>query len=200
MAESIVQLPAPTVKLRSWNRTVGANSVDSEAVWLEDPHDASYTFTASQILTTTAASHMIQIMAGASLNVRVHRIMVRQHAAPAGVNSLELQVVRLTTAGTGGTAITPSKMDNSDGASGATAQTLPTVKGTEGAIAYSKSLWLGTVALGPFGESWDWPQHPHMKPLIIPAGAANGIALKNVTGIATSTLVIVVELTETSFV
>lgn len=200
MAESLVQVTEGVgKKLHTWQRTVGANSVEDDFNLPGEYPLASYTVTATGVSSATAASHMMQIMAGASLNVRIRRIRVNQLAAAAGVNTIDFSIVRLTTAGTGGTAITPSKLDNSDSASGATAMTLPTVKGTEGSIAWDEAIWVGTAAIPPSPGRWEWVQHPFSKPILIPAGAANGIAIKN-TALASATFSIVVELVETSFI
>ena len=58
---------------------------------------------------------------------------------------------------------------------------------------------ISTTAAGQTQDTWEWYQKPGMKPLIIPAGAANGLAFKNVTATAAGTVIIYVEFTETSF-
>jgi hypothetical protein len=199
MASGIVQVTEGVgKKLDTWSRIIGGNTVEDEFVLPGEFPYASYTAVATGVSSATAASHMMQIMAGAGLNVRIRRIRVNQLAAAGGVNTIDLSIVRLTTAGTGGTVITPSKLDNGDAAAGATAMTLPTVKGTEGAILWDESMWVGTAAIPPSNGRWEWVQHPGSKPIIIPAGATNGIAIKN-TALATATFSITVELVETSF-
>ena len=202
MAESIIQLPAPTNKLRTWNRTIGANSVETEAMWLEDPHDASYTFSTGGIVTTTALSHLVAINAGATLPVRIRYIRGTQLAAPAAVASLELQLIRTTTAApTGGTVITARPTDSADNPAGATAMTLPTVKATVGVTIGDQAQFLFTGAI-PGLAKWEWTWYPAngSKPLIIPAGVVNGIAVTNPLALATASIVWEIGFAEASFV
>jgi hypothetical protein len=188
-------------KAHAWDRTIGANTVLDEFMLPGEYPLASYTLRFSQISGATSADHLLQIMAGASLNVRVRRVVVKQHAAPAAVSANELQIVRLTTAGTGGTAVTPGKLDTADAASGTTGMTLPTAKGTESTILYTESIWLGTAAI-PVRDPFRIDPYvlEGIKPILIPAGTANGIAIKITTGVASLTLSGWVEFVETSFV
>ncbi len=105
----------------------------------------------------------------------------------------DFQLLRLTTAGTGGTALTPNPMDPAFAVAGCTGMTLPSSKGTEGV-----PLWRGQVY---FTQT-----HPtardreplvildldfdrlRIAPPVISAGTANGLCLKNVTGVAAATI------------
>jgi hypothetical protein len=181
------------------DRTISAVLVQDQFMLPGEFPYATYSVLSGAVATATANSHLLQIMAGASLNVRIRRITIRQGTPPAAVNANELNIVRLTTAGTGGTAVTPAKADSGDSAAGATAMTLPTAKGTEGVIYKQSPAWLGTSALPAPQPVWLWEQLPNTKPIIIPAGTANGIAIKNVGALATATVYIEVEVVETSF-
>ena len=202
MAETFVNVTEGSgKKLHAWDRTIGANTVLDEFMLPGEYPVAAYTLRFSQISGATSADHLLQIMAGASLNVRVRRIVVVQHAAPAAVSANELQVLRLTTAGTGGTAVTPGKLDNADSAAGAAGMTLPTAKGTESTILYTQSVWLGTAAIPVRdGLRIDPAIIPALKPILIAAGTSNGIAVKLTTGVASLTFSGYAEIVETSFV
>lgn len=201
MAESLVQVTSGAgPKLHTWQRTIGANNVEDEFVIPGEYPLASYSIApAAPLATTNANAHLLQIMAGASLNVRVRRIRVRQHAVPAAVAAFEIQIWRLSSAGTGGTAITPSKMDTADAAAGATAMTLPTAKGTETVQLWDESIWLGVVATPVSSNLMEWVAAPGSKGILIPAGATNGIAVKNINN-GTATLSVTADIVETSFV
>jgi hypothetical protein len=185
--------------LHGWDRTIGGTLRQDEFILPGEYPYATYTFTATGVATTTANSHLMQVMAGSSLNVRIRRILITQSAAAAAVTTLPLQIVRLSTAGTGGTAITARAHDSADSAAGAAGMTLPSSKGTEGNFLWSRTIWLGTGAI-PVREPWEWAQLPNSKPIIIPAGTTNGIALKNTLGPGTATVDITVECVETNFV
>lgn len=204
MAESIVQVTsAGTTKLHTWQRTIGANNVEDEFVIPGEYPLASYTVVPTgSVSVATANDHILQIMAGASLNVRIRRIRFEQsgNATTAAIGILEIW--RLSSAGTGGTAVTPAKLDTGDAASGATAMTLPTVKGTESVLVMRSALiYRQAVSATAAGvdDAWEWVQQPGQKPLIIPAGAANGIAIKSGSAIAAGTVIPYVEFVETSF-
>ena len=199
MAESIVQVTEGSgKKLHTWNRTIGANSVEDEYVLFGENALASYRSVSFGISGATASSHLAQLMAGASLKVRVRKITVYPGGiAASGV--VDVQLFRLTTAGTGGTARTPSPLDPADSASGATFMTLPTVKGTEGVTIDEGLFYISTVTTGasiPVVFDFD---RPRSKPLIISAGAANGICVKLVAGIASSFVNVTIEFDESSF-
>jgi hypothetical protein len=96
--------------------------------------------------------------------------------------------------------VTPQKLDNGDAAAGSAAMTLPTVKGTEVNEVYRlRHAAAAAVPIATKDTFDEWIQQPNMKPLIIPAGAANGLALKSLTAIAGAQVVVEVELVETSF-
>lgn len=162
----------------------------------------SYSIAAHAVSAAAAASHVWQLMAGGTLNVRIRRMWLHQYASATAVGTNQFQVLRLTTAGTGGGALTPGKYDNADAAAGAAGMTQPTVKGTESTILLERPLTARqafSTASAQADDVWAWEQHPQMKPIIIPAGAANGLALKSTGGSAGLTVDFVVEFVETSF-
>lgn len=206
MAESIVQLNTGTggPKLHTFNRTIGANSVEDEVVIAGEQYLATYRVATAQVSLATANSHLLQIMAGASLNVYVRSIRIFQAAVvtAAAINAIAL--FRLTTAGTGGTALTPQPLDSSDAASGAAAMSLPTVKGTEAAtqLDFVECYWLQTmptaVDFAPLRAVFSF-DGPRSKALRIPAGATNGLAIKNLTANAAGTVIVSAEIVEANF-
>lgn len=203
MAEAFINLTEGSgKKAHAWDRTIGANTVLDEFTLPGEYPLASYTVYFSNISIATANDHVLQIMAGSSLNVRIRRIWYEQNGNATTAARDEITLLRLTTAGTGGTTVTPAKLDNGDSAAGATAMTLPTAKGTEGTILRG-SVLIMRQAIATTGtqpeEGILWEQHPGMKPWIIPAGTSNGIAIKHVTAIAGANVNGFVDFVETSF-
>jgi hypothetical protein len=195
MAESIVQVTEGSgKKLHTNSYTVGANTVEDEFVVLGPYPYATYTVYATAVSGATAASHTMQLMAGGTNKVRVQRITVQQLAVVAAANRFE--IVRLTTAGTGGTAITARPYDTSDAAAGAAGMTLPGAKGTEGV--FLGSLMPNMMTAVGTTNRWEWTAGVASKPITIPAGTTNGIALK-VSGLAASTYDIEIMFVETAF-
>lgn len=204
MPESLVQVTSGAgPKLHTWQRTVGANNVEDEFVIAGEYPLPTYVVPFASVSTATANSHILQVMSAASTYVRIRRIHVEQAANATAATNLSLQVFRLTTAGTGGTAITPLAMDTGDAAAASTAMTLPTVKGTEAANALFTTVILMRQAISAtqaqIDDVWDWQQLPNGKAIIIPPGTANGICIKNVAAVAGGTLTGWVEYVETTF-
>lgn len=208
MPESTVQVTEGAgKKLHTFNRTIGTNSVEDEIVVQGEPYLASYicNFSAggAAISLATANSHVMQIMAGATLKVRIRRIEIWQHVMATTAVMAAFAIVRLSTAGTGGTVQTVASMDAADPAPGATCMSLPTVKGTETQFAVfgtgplEQTIGTGINQPQPLAV-WDFDRL-RSKSLIIAAGTANGIAVKNLAAYAAATVWVNVWLDEANF-
>jgi hypothetical protein len=203
MAESIVNVTEGSgKKLHTFNRTIGANSVEDEVVLFGLPYVASYSVVGPAVSLAVAATHVLQLTAGASLNVVLHRFMVYQTALATAAALSTFRLMSITTAGTGGGATTPFRMDNSDAASGAAGMTVPTAKGTE-----SRKFWEGSymvtqtvpAAGGPslmFDVDFD---KLGIKKPVIPAGTTNGVVFTNLTALAAATCSVTFWFSEVSF-
>ena len=204
MAENFVNVTEGSgKKLHTFNRTIGANDVHDEGVFLAEQYLASYGVSqTTAISTATANSHLLQIMAGASLKVRVRRIEIGLQTLATSAALADIAIYRLTTAGTGGTAWTPAPLDPSDPAAGATAMSLPTVKGTEAAQLYRQAApFTQTITATPalINPFWVWEAGIRQKPIVIAAGAANGIAVKMIPATAGATVWVNAWIDESSF-
>lgn len=187
---------------RKWSfvqRSIASNTVEEMKAVISEPYLPVYSaITTSAVSTGTANSHLMAI-SGSTLNrLYIRRVLVTQLANAGASTKAVLQLVRLTTSGSGGTAITPRTYDNADGATTASAQTLPSSKGTEGTI-----LWTGTgnlmaaaaSAANDFVIDWVWDA-PHRRSPTVAAGTSNGIALKLITSVASATVHIAIEWAE----
>ena len=183
MAESLIQVTEGTgKKIHTSSRLVGANTVEDAYQLPGEYPGATYMVGSGAVSAAVSNDHVLAIWAGASSPVRIRRITI-YHGNPtanAQVHAL-ISIMRLTTAGSGGTAVTPVKYDPGSAAAGATARTLPTGKGTETDVLRRLRLMTfnAAAATGSGEPSYvEWEQHPGGSPIIIPAGVANGIALK----------------------
>ena len=206
MAEGFLQITDGNgKKAHTFQRTIGANTVEGEVVVMGEQYLAEYTVaTITPVSVATANSHPLQIVAGASNRLRVRRIEVAQMVPATTAAFCQWAIYRLTSAGTGGTAITGQLLDPADAAVGATCMTLPTAKGTEGALLWSgasvmtQTLTATPAAINPilvldFDDT-------RRKPIHVAAGATNGIALKNITAIAACTVIVTAWWSESSFI
>lgn len=203
MAETYVEVSEGSgKKLHALSRTVSGLTVYDEAVVAAPPHLASYVARAYSVSTATAGSHLLQIMAGSTNNVYVTKIRMYQVAMAGALSLGEFSLVRLTTAGSGGTAVTPAPLDTTDAAAGATAQTLPTALGTLGTTLYTSSgvlIAALTAAVSRYEPMLYDFDSPYTKPLRIPAGVTNGLAVRNVAAVAGSTVTVEVTFFEASY-
>ena len=188
--------------LHTWQRTVSSVNREEQYVQLAEPALPTFSAIAPAVSAATSASHLLQVMAGASAYVRIHRISVEQVANATSAAAVEIALYRLTAAGSGGTSITPQPFDTGDTAS-ATAMSLPSSKGTEASVALLRSAVAFRQAVSAtsaqYDDVWEWRQTPGKKPIIIPAGTSNGVALKIATGVAGATVTIQIEFSETSW-
>ena len=202
MAEGYINLTEGSgKKSHTFQRTIGANTVEDSIVIPGEHYLAAYSVVGAVSVATTN-DHFIQLMAGGSLNVRIRRMFVEQEANATTAAAKAFEVLRLTSAGTGGSAVTPAKYDPADGAAGATAMTLPSSKGSESSVLHRFVLPLRQAILATgaqVDDIWEWEQHPGMKPIIIAAGTSNGIAIKILSGAAGATMVATIEFTEANF-
>lgn len=203
MAETNVNVTEGSGKrLHAWDRTISATVVlDQFTLPGEYPY-ASYVALGAGISTATASDHVLQVMSGASSYLRIRRIRIEQQGNATTAALAVIQVWRLTTAGTGGTTVTPRPFDTGDSAATASAMTLPTAKGTEGTLIFQfTNLYRQAVSAtsAVADDAWEWTQQPNQKPLIVPTGTANGIAIKHVTGVAAATCNVQIEFVETTW-
>lgn len=202
MAESVVEVTAGSgTKLHTNSKTVGANTVHDGFYLPGEFPLASYVALGASISLGTANDHIIQLMAGASLNVKIRRIKVEQSSNATTASATSLSIMRLTTAGTGGSGVTPAAFDPNDTA-GATARTLPSSKGTEGTeILRAAMVWRQAVAASgaQYDDYYEWIQLPHQKPITILAGTSNGICIKSTSAVAGATVHVTIEFVESSY-
>ena len=181
------------------SRTDGSDTVLAPFGVEAEPEIATYVVQFAGIALVTANSHICQVMAGSSLRVGIRRIVLWQVANATSTALAQYRLFRLTSAGTGGSSITPAALDPAESASGATAMTLPTAKGTEGTqVGHGRHLihtTATTVGLTPL--VWDFTRL-RTKALWIASGTSNGIALKNISSDASATVDGFIELVETS--
>jgi len=203
MAQSFVPFldsASATRKFHTNQRSNGADTVEAYVQLTGEPALATYTGCALATVLTTINSHVVQVMAGASLRVGIRRLSLHLVTAATTTTNMQWGIFRLTTAGTGGTAYTPNPHDAADAASGTTMMTLATSKGTEGALlrlgASLVHQTITTVGAQTIVDL-DWTRTA-TKALWIPAGVANGIAFKNLTAVSPAAVYANVEFIESA--
>ena len=204
-SESFVEVTQGTgTKTHSLQRVIGVNTVEQSVVVRGEPYLASYLVTqggsAGQSI-ATANTNLVQLLAGASLRVYLRRIRIYQRALATTAAICGFDVVRATTAGTGGTAVTPARRDTTDSASGASVLYGITSPGTLTTTVDASTVFIPQAVMGgqQNGLLVDLDYRGPGKALIIPAGTANGIVVRNRDAIAAATVVIVLDFDEANF-
>lgn len=190
-------------KLHTNQRSIGGNTVEDEYMLVGEPFLATYVLpTGASTSIATANDHVIQVMAGASLNVYIRRIQVWQSVLATTAAITSWDIFTLSSAGTGGTVLTNRAFDSTDAGAGATGMSLPTVKGTE-----VGRMWVGQTTVmqtaptaGGSNLLFDINfEQLRTKALRIPAGTANGIALKILTATAGASVRVAVYFSEANY-
>lgn len=180
-------------------RTDGSDTVLAPLGVEAEPEIATYVIQFAGIAISVANSHVCQVMAGASLRVGIRRIEIWQVANANAIALAQYRLFRLTSAGTGGSSITPAAYDPAESAAGATAMTLPSAKGTESTqVGHGRHLIHTTATtVGLVRQVWDFTKL-RTKALWIASGTSNGVALKNISSDSTATVDGFIEIVETS--
>lgn len=188
MAETFVQVNEGTgKKLHSVDRTVGANIVHDSVTVPGEPYRATYSVSVTGVSTGTSGGRLLSIFAGATLPVRLWYLRVSQLALAGAAARADLVIQRITALGTAGTVANITRHDNADPANAFTAESLHQGSSLTGAL-WRQGFTLSAAAPITAPDVELDLRGGHNKPLVIPAGTSNGLALVIVTGIATSTV------------
>lgn len=193
---AVADADTPDKYLHTQQRTISGTAREDQFIQQGESAYPTYTARASDIATTTTADHVLQIMGDGTNYSRLKRLQVTGYNSSAN-NVVLLHLVRLSTAGTGGTSVTASPHDTADTYGGG-AMTLPTGKGTEGAILMSFYLSLPVVGTH-YGAPFEWQELPGMKPIIFGTATSSGIALKIAAGIANGVVAVNATFVTTSY-
>src|SRR6266487_339299 len=88
--------------------TEAANTVQDWKRMVGETYPLSYTLWADPVSTATSLGHLLEIMAGPSLKLRLRRIEVWTDTAATAAALMSAAPYRIITAGTGGTNINPA--------------------------------------------------------------------------------------------
>lgn len=185
MAESTIAVTEGTAGkyLHTYSRSIASTTREDQATFPAEYPLATYTVAAT-MRANTASSHLLALQGDGTNYVRVRRITIRQANILSSASTLAIQVLRTSTAGSGGTAVSGRAFDQGDTTPYAgSVVTLPSSKGTEG----DQLLFfrLGLSASNPLTNSVEWREDDKSKPLIVGNSTANGLCIKNVASAAT---------------
>ena len=176
-------------QLETVSRTINSEEVHAQAFVSGEPGVLTYVAPFVGISVATTNDHVIFIQGDATNYVRLNRIHIRQRANATNRSVCDLALVRTTTAGTGGGAISARPLDPGDtNPYAGTVQTLPTAEGTEGGVLMYLSFWLSQSGDVRASDHIEWVRSPYGKPPIAGPATADGFAIKVNVGVAAATV------------
>lgn len=187
-AESVIQITdaaSSTKYLHTSSRSYGGTTKEDQ-FWLKAQSvRTTYRAYASAVSSATSASHLIFIQADGTNYTFITGLYLPQTTLAGSASTANIQVIRTSTAGSGGGSISGFPLDAADTSPyGGTIQTLPSSKGTEGSTLFGGPV--GMVAAQPMltTSGWFYRFDDDEKPITIGTATTDGICVKIVTGIA----------------
>lgn len=159
-----------------WQRTISALDYKTAPQAVSGGQSAMATYTVCvNGQANTASGHSIVIEAPSGNAVRILHVRILQPGLQTSAGIRVLQLIRTSTAGTGGT-VTPVAHDPSDSAYGGICRAKPT-PGTTGSVIQEIPVYVpaALAAFSPIDIDFDYVSQE--KAPTIAAGTANGIAL-----------------------
>lgn len=187
-SESVIQITdaaAATKYLHTSSRSYSGTTKEDQFFLKAQPVFATYRAYASAVSSATSASHLGFIQADGTNYTFITGFWIPQTTLAGSASTANIQWIRTSTAGSGGTAISAYPLDAGDTSPyGGTIQTLPSSKGTEGVTLFGGPV--GMVAAQPMNilNQWGYRFGFDEKPIVIGSAATDGICWKIITGIA----------------
>ena len=186
----------PDKYLHTHSRTISATAREDQYVLQGESANPTYSVATSQNA-DTANVHILQLMGDGTNYTRIKRISILPYFASVE-SEFAVEVRRLSSAGTGGGALTPSPFDSADTYAGG-AMALPSSKGTEGALLLRASMHITDTSAAVAAGSYTWEQAPGAKPIIIGPATSSGVAIKAVNTISGAICAVNVEFITTTY-
>jgi len=184
-SESTVDLTAGdgSIILHAWQRTIGSTAKQEQVFvgapgWLP-----TYTAIARGVRANTANSHLLIIQGDGTNRVRLRRLSVRPANIASAASTLDIRVLRTTTAGGGVNTINARPFDAANTSPyGGKVESLPSTKGTESDELLSIRLPIpgANPITRDYQYEWTMDQQNAAEPIIFGAATSNGICVKNV--------------------
>ena len=156
----------------------------------------------SPALANTASSSAIECESGASKAHRVRALWVPQVGAQTTAGNRILTFRRVTSAGSGGTGLTPAPVDSGDAAFSGSCRTKGTA-GSAGTTLLTRHMWVPTTVANLANPLPIWPPFTvgsgsatTIKDVLIPAGTANGWEVNDAGATGGANMYICVAITE----
>ena len=161
-----------------------------------NPVNPTFAYSAQGVAAVAASYPMAIIEAGPVKNVRIRRVTIWNPGAQTTAGLITYSLVRTTTAGSGTTAV-PAAFDSADAAFSGILRIPGQTAGTAGTVLYQFQMYVPSAAAAALPFIIDFANPVLQKPVVVPAGIANGVFLRCDTGGAGSvSLSFTIEFTE----
>lgn len=183
--------------LHTWQRTISGTAREDQFIQHGQAVYPTYTVVVqASTAGTAAASHILQVMGDGTNYSRLTRLRVWACAASSATQE-RFTLLRLSSAGTGGTAATVSAYDSADTYAGEAKHSLIASKGTEGAVLLDWVTLYPTSTAEP--SYYEWKAEPGVKPIVFGSATSDGIALKNANAVTGAVVDVHAEFVTTSY-
>lgn len=177
-----------TEYLHTDEKSYGGTNKNDQYTLLADSRRVTYTAVMEAVSCATSAAHVAILQADGTNYTKLWGIDIQQVGLPTAALA-NFQILRTTTAGSGGTSISAYPMDGADTSPyGGVIQTLPSSKGTEGVMLLKRRISMVAALPVSSDQSWSWRADTNQKPITVGTANTGGVCLKIVTGIASLTV------------
>lgn len=184
----ILDADGATEYLHTDERTYDGTASNNQYTLLAGSVRTTYTAVAEAVSCATSNSHVIFIQADGTNYTKLYGIDIQQVGLPTAALA-NFQILRTTTAGSGGSSISAYPMDGADTSPyGGVIQTLPSSKGTEGVMLLKRRISMVAALPVSLDQSWSWRADPNYKPITMGTANSGGICLKIITGVTSLTV------------
>lgn len=175
--------------LRVNDQTIGGTAVSTQYVAIGQTGTKTYTARFQDVSIATANAHVLELMGDGTAYPKIHEIYLAQAGTVATRTTAEFTVVRLSSSGTGGTAVSarPLNPANTNPYAG-TIQVLPSSGGGEAQILLNKKLYMAQSDGVGAGDELTWTPPLATEPIISGNGTASGICIKNLRAVTGGTV------------
>lgn len=196
----ITEAASPDKRFHTWQRTISATDVEDQYMLAAVSAFPTYTAIADDVSLATSADHLLMLQAdGTNYDYLLRAWVMPTDDVPAAASIANIQIVRTTTAGSSGGAVTVGAFDTGDSAYGGTVQTLPSSKGTESTLLWQRRIPLSASQPADMLAAPFFDVSRYGKPIRWGNGTTSGIVFKVETGVASCTVDIVAEFAVLSY-
>ncbi len=193
---ALQEAASPDKYFHTAQRDYSGTNKEDQYVLKAYPVRTTYRAYASAVSTATSLDQLIFIQADGSNYTFINGIRVTQSTLAGSPATAKLRIIRTSTAGSGGGAVSAYPMDAADASPYAgTIQTLPSSKGTEGVTLFGGPMGMTDANPMTTANQFFYRFGDDEKGILIGTAVTDGVCIKIITGISSGAVDVVLEFT-----